>query len=164
MLYESFKSTVHDMNTHTTKLPSAEEAALAKISSQELSGFIETKAETQQLSITDAKGVAHDVQMPVAALQLLVNVLTELGNGNTVKLVPVHAELTTQEGADILNVSRPTFVKMLDDKLIPFTQAGNRRKVRFSDVQSYKNRLETDRLATLNELSALDQELGLGYE
>jgi len=152
------------MNTHTAKLPSAAEAALAKISSQELSGFIETKAETQQLSITDAKGVAHDVQMPVAALQLLVNVLTELGDGNTVKLVPIHAELTTQEGADMLNVSRPTFVKMLDDKLIPFAQAGNRRKVRFSDVQSYKNRLETDRLATLNELSALDQELGVGYE
>ena len=75
MTYDSSKPPVHDMNTHTAKLPTAAEAALAKISSQELSGFIVTKAETQQLSITDAQGVAHDVQMPVAALQLLVNVL-----------------------------------------------------------------------------------------
>ena len=152
------------MSILETRLPSPEEAALAKISSQALSGFILSKTDTQQLSITDAGGVAHNVQIPVSALHLLVNVLTELGDGNTVKLVPVHAELTTQEGADILNVSRPTFVKMLDDGLMPHTQTGNRRKVRFSDVKNYKERLERKRLATLEELSALDQELGLGYE
>lgn len=152
------------MNTLSAKLPTPEEAALAKISSQELSGFIETRAETQKLSITDSEGVAHDVQIPVSALRLLVNILTELGDGNTIKLVPVHAELTTQEGADMLNVSRPTFIRMLNEKLIPYTMVGNRRKVLFSDLRKYKEQLERDRLAALEELSALDQELGLGYE
>lgn len=152
------------MNTLEAKLPSAEEAAIAKASSQELSGFIETKAQTQALSITDAEGVAHSVDMPVAALRLLVNVLTELGDGNTVKLVPVHAELTTQEGADLLNISRPTFVKLLDDQQIPFRNAGNRRKVKYTDVRAYQDKLEASRLATLDKLSELDQELGLGYE
>ncbi|GAA6152536.1 helix-turn-helix domain-containing protein [Pseudoteredinibacter isoporae] len=152
------------METLTKQLPSAEEAALAKHSSQELSGYIETKMTTQQLSITDADGVAHAINMPVSALKLLVNVLTELGEGNTVKLVPIHAELTTQEGADLLNISRPTFVKMLDDGTIPFTKTGNRRKVRYTDVQLYKHQLENDRLNALSELSALDQAVGAGYE
>ncbi|GAA3960297.1 excisionase family DNA-binding protein [Allohahella marinimesophila] len=152
------------MNLLQTMLPSAEEASIAKVSSQELSAFISTKAVTQTLSITDAEGVAHLVNMPVSALRLLVNVLTELGDGHTVKLVPVHSELTTQEGADLLNISRPTFVKLLDEGKIPFSYAGNRRKVRFADVRHYQEHLEAQRLATLEELSALDQELGLGYE
>lgn len=151
------------MTIIAAKLPSPEEAALAKISSQELSAVIETNSDTQSLSITGADGVAHAVDMPVAALRLLVNVLTELGDGNTVKLVPIHAELTTQEGADLLNVSRPTFVKILDEKNIPFSYTGNRRKVKYVDVRAYQDKLEAERLAVLDELTALDQELGLGY-
>ena len=151
------------MKTIESKLPSPEESLLAKISSQELSGFIETNLDTQSLSITGADGVAHAVKVPVSALRFLVDVLTELGDGNTVKLVPIHAELTTQEGADLLNISRPTFVKLLDEGMIPFTFAGNRRKVKYSDVQVYKEKLKEDRLASLDKLSFLDQELGLGY-
>jgi excisionase family DNA binding protein len=153
------------MNMIATTLPSPEEAFLAKTSSQELSPFIQTNLETQEIAITDSEGIAHSVKIPVSALRLLVNVLTEMGDGNTVNLVPVHAELTTQEGADILNVSRPTFVKMLDGGLIPFTQTGNRRKVKFVDVRKYKDKLEIDRLETLSKLSSLDQDPGgIGYE
>ncbi len=145
-------------------LPSAEEASLAKACSRELSAILETKAETQTLLLSDPSDVQHQVEVPSSALRLLVDVLTELGEGNTVKLIPVHAELTTQEAADILSVSRPTFIKLLDDGLIPYSRTGNRRKVKFTDVQAYKESLERKRLATLDELSALDQELGLGYE
>jgi excisionase family DNA binding protein len=145
-------------------LPTKEEATLAKLCSQELSAILETKAETQTLSVTDPKGGVHAVNMPVNALRLLVDVLTELGEGNSVKLVPVHAELTTQEAADLLNVSRPTLVRLLDDGAIPFHRTGNRRKVKFADLRAYQQKLEQDRLASLSELSDLDQELGLGYE
>ncbi len=102
--------------------------------------------------------------MPVSALRFLVAVLNALVEGNTVKLVPVHAELTTQEGADLLNISRPTFIKLLDDGKIPFSTTGNRRKVKYVDVRAYQDKLEAARLASLEALSALDQELGLGYE
>lgn len=61
-------------------------------------------------------------------------------------------------------MSRPTFIKLLDEGSIPFSYVGNRRKVRFMDVRNYQEQLEAQRLATLEELSALDQELGLGYE
>ncbi|WP_423185338.1 excisionase family DNA-binding protein [Alishewanella sp. d11] len=60
----------------------------------------------------------------------MVNILTELGEGNTVKLVPINAELTTQEAADLLNVSRPRLIKLLDESALPFHRTGNRRKVR----------------------------------
>lgn len=152
------------MNRLQEKLPTAEEAALAKMCSQELSAVLETRAESQTVSVTDKQGTVHIVQMPVSALRLLVDVLTELGEGNTVKLVPVHAELTTQEAADMLNVSRPTLIKLLDEGQICFHRTGNRRKVRFVDVLQYKQTLEQNRLRALDELTALDQELRLGYE
>lgn len=86
-----------------------------------------------------------------------------MGEGNTVKLMPIHAELTTQEGTDLLNISRPTFVKMLGDGVIGYNKAGNRRKVRYADVQDYKQQLELNRLEALSKLSALDQTVGAGY-
>ncbi len=144
-------------------LPSEEESALAKVCSRELSAILESGVATQTLLVTDSTAEQHKVQVPSSALRLLVDVLTELGEGNTVKLIPVHAELTTQEAADMLNISRPTFIKLLDDKTIPYTRTGNRRKVKFSDVQAYKENLELKRLSTLEELSELDQDLGLGY-
>lgn len=152
------------MNSAATRLPSPEEMAISKASSRELSAFLETKAESQEVSITGTDGKAHSVELPVSALRLLVNILTELGDGNTVQLVPVHAELTTQEGADILNMSRPTFVKLLDDGEILFSYSGNRRKVRFADVRVYQDTLKEKRMAALEELTALDQDLGLGYK
>ncbi len=152
------------MNRFQETLPSAEEASLAKLCSQELSAILETKADTQTFAISNPKGGVHSVNIPVSALRLLVDVLTELGEGNSVRLVPVHAELTTQETADLLNLSRPTLIRLLDEGALPYHRVGNRRKVKFSDLRAYQQKLEQDRLAALSELSALDQELGLGYE
>lgn len=145
------------------QLPTAEEAALAKLCSRELAAVLETKLEVQSLSLTSVDGELTQVAMPVSALRLMVNILTELGEGNSVKLVPIHAELTTQEAADLLNVSRPTLIKLLDEGELPFHRTGNRRKVRFTDLRQYQSKLEAQRLQTLNELSHLDQALDLGY-
>lgn len=146
------------------QLPTAAEAAIAKACSRELSAILETRADTQVLTFSDPRDGQHVIHVPSSALRLLVDILIELGDGNTVKLVPIHAELTTQEAADLLNMSRPSFVKLLDEGQLPFTRTGNRRKVRFADVQDYRQSLEQQRLEVLEELSALDQELGLGYE
>ena len=163
-LYIQLKVSYYIMNHLQEKLPTPEESALAKISSRELSAFLETQADAQALSITDKTGVAHAVEIPVSALRLLVEVLTQLGEGNTVNLIPIHAELTTQEGADLLNISRPTFIKLLDENKIHYHRTGNRRKVKFTDVYQYKHQIDKQRFDTLDELSALDQEMGLGYE
>ncbi|WP_087019634.1 excisionase family DNA-binding protein [Thaumasiovibrio subtropicus] len=147
----------------TTTLPSAEEMALARLSSQELSAVIESSGAAQQISVVDKSGKIHEVTLPASALKMMLEVLTQLGNGNSVNITPIHAELTTQEGADLLNMSRPTFIKLLDTGTIPYSRIGNRRKVQFAAVMAYKQQLEVQRLKTLDELSALDQELDMGY-
>ncbi len=145
-------------------LPTPEEAAIAKLSSRDLAAFLETKSDMQSLNISDKEGHACGIDIPVSALRLLVDVLTQLGEGNAVNLIPIHAQLTTQEGADMLNISRPTFIKLLDEHKIPHYRKGNRRKVALSDVLKYKQDIDTKRLKTLENLSKLDQAMNMGYE
>lgn len=144
-------------------LPSAEEVALAKVGSQELSAVLESNGDIQNFEVMGKNGETHTVQLPSSAVQLMIEVLTQLGQGNSVNITPIHAELTTQEAADLLSMSRPTFIKLLDEDTLPHTRTGNRRKVAFVDVMAYKQLLDEKRLSALDELSSLDQELGLGY-
>ena len=94
---------------------------------------------------------------------LFAQVLTEMAQGNAVTLVPIHAELTTQEAAELLNVSRPFVVKLLDEGAIPSRKVGTHRRVLFDDVMAYKRDIDSKRLKALEELGELDQELRLGY-
>lgn len=144
-------------------LPSAEEVALAKVGSQELSAVLESSGDIQHFEVVGKDGETHSVQLPSSAVQLMIEVLTQLGQGNSVNITPIHAELTTQEAADLLNMSRPTFIKLLDEGALPHTRSGNRRKIAFVDVMSYKQLLDEKRKSALDELSSLDQEVGLGY-
>ncbi|RSD32467.1 helix-turn-helix domain-containing protein [Vibrio pectenicida] len=150
------------MNTTSTLL-SAEEIALARLSSQELSAVMESNGEAQQLNVIDKSGTTHEVQIPSSALKLIIEVLTQLGQGNSVSITPIHAELTTQEAADLLNMSRPTLIKLLDAGGLPHSRKENRRKVAYSDIILYMQKLEQQRIEALDELSALDQDLGMGY-
>ena len=147
----------------TISTPSQEEAALAKLCSQELAGVLATNGDEQNFSFTDKSGIKHDIVLPKAALNLFVEVLTQLGEGNIVQITPIHAELTTQQAADMLNMSRPSLIKRLDEEIIPVSRTGNRRKVAYADVMAYKESLLEKRLASLEELSALDQEIDMGY-
>jgi len=147
----------------TTRIPSQEEAALAKLCSQELAGVLATNGDEQNFSFTDKSGKIHDIVLPKPALNLFIEVLTQLGEGNIVQITPIHAELTTQQAADMLNMSRPSLIKLLDEEVIPFSRTGNRRKVAYSDVMNYKESLLEKRLSSLEELSALDREVDMGY-
>ena len=92
---------------------------------------------------------------------MLVGILDEMGRGNTVTVIPVHAELTTQEAADMLNISRPSLIQMLDEGKIEFRKVGTHRRVRFESLMAYKRKVHAERLAALNELAAYDQEIGI---
>ncbi len=157
------KKLKREITMNITTLPNAQEIAMAKLGSQELSAVIESNGEAQQINIIDKSGNTHEVTLPSSVLSMMIEMMTQLSQGNSVNITPIHAELTTQEAADLLNMSRPTLIKLLDSGDIPFYRTGNRRKVPFSDVIKYKENLEVDRLSTLDELSALDQEMGMGY-
>ena len=153
------------MNTATfpTTLPSAEDIALARESGRVLSTVLQTRAETQQIDFHDEQGTVRTVSIPTSALRLLLDVLTEIGRGNAVSIIPIHAELTTQEAADVLNVSRPFLVQLLEQGEIPFHKVGTHRRVRYQDLIDYKNRIDAKRRKALEELAAQAQELGMGY-
>ena len=77
--------------------------------------------------------------------------------------MPIHAELTTQQAASILGVSRPFLIKQMKEKLIPYRRIGTHRRVRFQDLMDYKNRIDADRAKVLEQLAAQAQELNMGY-
>lgn len=109
----------------------------------------------------DDPDAEREVVIPAVAFRFFVDVLAELANGNAVTVAPVHAELTTQQAADILNVSRPYLIKLLDDKQIPFRRVGNRRKVLLVDLLGYRRNDDRRRQEILDELTREANELGL---
>lgn len=113
--------------------------------------------------VTENTDARTSIVVPSVAFRFFVDVLTELANGNAVTVAPVHAELTTQQAADILNVSRPYLIKLLDQREIPYRRVGNRRKVLLVDLLEYKRRDETLRREIADELTQEAEKLGLDY-
>ena len=86
-----------------------------------------------------------------------------MGKGDAVKIVPLKKELTTTEAAEILNVSRPYLVELLESGKIPFRKVGVRRRILYQDLMVYKQQIDAQRMSALAELAAQAQELNMGY-
>lgn len=144
-----------------TVMPSEQDASLAlessRILSRHLSGDDEVKLELS----TDREPKSFVI--PAAAARLLVEMLTQMARGNPVMLMPLHAELTTQEAAEHLNVSRPFLVGLLEKGEVPFRKVGTHRRVMFKDLLAYKERTDQARLETLGKLAEEAQKLDMGY-
>ena len=144
--------------------PTPADAQVAQETSRRLARFLATKHQNPlRIRIESDEEPEEIVAIPMSAFRLLTDILTEMARGNAVTLIPIHAELTTRQAADILNVSRPFLIEQLEKGLIPHRKVGTHRRVLFQDVMAYKQRMDQNRLKVLEELSALDQELGLGY-
>jgi excisionase family DNA binding protein len=102
-----------------------------------------------------------ELDLPAMVVRLLVHLLTELADGNAVTIMPIHAELTTQQAADLLGVSRPFIVKQMEGGAIAFRKVGSHRRIAFGALKEYKDRMHRARVETLKELAKHQQEMGL---
>jgi excisionase family DNA binding protein len=143
-------------------LPTEQEIALAKEGSRELSMVMTTPEETQEITVCMGHSEQR-VHLPASAVQMLMDILVNISQGNAVQVVPVHAELTTQQAADILMVSRPYLVKLLDEQKIEHRKVGSHRRIRYNDLLKFKEQEERARKAVLDQLTAEAQELDMGY-
>ncbi len=104
------------------------------------------------------------VIVPRKALDLLFDVLSNMAEGKTVSLVPSDSEVSTQQAADMLNVSRPHIVKLLEQGVIPHKKTGSHRRILLEDLIAYDEKIKEQRNKSLKRLARQAQELGLGYE
>lgn len=139
--------------------PTEQEAKLAKESSRLLAACI-GHGPTAKLRVIDAEG---EFEVPVGALRMLVDILAHMAEGHAVNLVPIHAELTTQEAADFLNVSRPFVVSLLEKSELPYRKVGTHRRILFKDLLAYRERTMTQSKQVAAELAAQAQDLRMGY-
>lgn len=146
-----------------TVSPSEADAVLARESSRLLAAHKLGRRASVRIRLLDDGDQAETVTVPASALRLFLHLLTEMSQGNAVALIPTHAELTTQQAADLLNVSRPYVVKLLDEGKIPSRTVGKYRRVRFDDLMAYKRKDDEARAKVLDQLTAEAQELGMGY-
>jgi excisionase family DNA binding protein len=126
-------------------IPSAQEAMLA---------------ETAHAALAAGQKFTTD-ELPPIVTRLLMDILKETAAGHAVTLVPVEAEITTQQAADLLNVSRPFLVSLIENGTLPARTVGTHRRLLLSDVLTHKADLFVKRSKALAEMVAIDQELGL---
>jgi len=102
----------------------------------------------------------EEIVLPDAVLDALHQMVHALARDQAVTVVPVDKQLTTQQAADVLNVSRPYVVRLLNAGEIPYTKTGTHRRIRFDDVIAYRQRRDAQRKAGLDRLSRLGQDTG----
>jgi excisionase family DNA binding protein len=141
--------------------PSREDVELARESGQTLAPLARRdRSLTLRVCDPDHQGT---IELPAGAVKLLMVILEDMASGHAVTIVPENAELTTQQAANFLNVSRPFLIELLEDKKLPFRMVGTHRRIRFEDVLRYKQDIDKKRRVVLDELAAEAQNLKLGY-
>lgn len=139
-------------------VPTEHESELAHESSRRLSPFA-----CRDIKIRIEVPNGPEVDLPASAVNLLVRLLMQMAEGNAVALMPVQSELTTQQAAHFLGVSRPFLVKLLDERRIPYRLVGSHRRVLLTHLQDFKEEMDARRHEILDELERQAQRLGMGY-
>ena len=140
------------------RLPSQDERDAANQLRQILAAHANTKNDNR-LKIIESSGDPTEVILMPALSELLIDLLGHIGKGDAVILVPVTQMLTTQQAADILSVSRPYFVGLLEKGEITFDLVGRHRRVKADDLFEYKNMRDSERAAAMDKLAQLDADL-----
>ncbi|UGY16269.1 excisionase family DNA-binding protein [Bradyrhizobium septentrionale] len=138
------------------RLPSETERASAN---QLRTIFAAYAAGDTKLRLVDDQKQTREIALGPALSALLIELLRHIGKGDAVTLVPVHEMLTTQQAADVLNVSRPFFISLLDKAQIPYETVGRHRRIKAEDLFAYKRARDKKRSEALSALAEEDGEL-----
>jgi len=134
---------------------------MARVSGQVLSPFVQRKG-SLALKVREA-GQDRPLELPAGAVALLMDILEAMAAGRGLTLIPENAELTSVQAAELLNVSRPFLIKLLEDQVLPHRKVGKHRRVRVEDVMAYKAKIDCERDTVLDRLAQEAQEQDLGY-
>jgi excisionase family DNA binding protein len=156
---EKVKMDTAALRPHPPTLPSEHESDLARESSRLLASCI-GRGKEARLRVIDGN---KTITLPVSALRLLVELLAQMAEGNAVTIVPFHAELTTQQAADFLNVSRPYLIGVLERGELPHRKVGTHRRIMFKDLLAYRERTKATQRQALDELASEAQDHKMGY-
>jgi len=147
---------LHDASDVTL---SSKEVASAKRFRNDLLNNLKTKKKKNTLELANKE----ELEFPPTVLKIILDVLTKMQQGTVLSLVPIHNELTTQEAADLLNVSRPYLIHLLKEGEIPYRKVGTKRRILAKDVIRYKTAINKKRLKVLEKLAEMGQEMDMGY-
>jgi excisionase family DNA binding protein len=150
------------MVTYRQLPPTEQDSTIARSSKQLLSRYAR-EHHSLTLRVIDAEQ-DEAIELPAGAVAMLMDILGVMAAGQGITLIPENAELTTVQSAEILNVSRPFLIKLLEEGKIPYRKVGKHRRVRMEDVMNYKKAIDQEREDLLNQLVADAQEQNMGYD
>lgn len=150
------------ISTESPLAPTDQDAAIARASSEALAPYLQENGASEAHLRFGAKGGAGaEITLPSSAVRVLFSALQEIAKGHAVTVLPVDTELTTKQAAELMRVSRPSLIKMLDERKLPYRKIGAHRRVRYEDVLLYLETERARRKKVLEELVAETERLGL---
>lgn len=149
------------MDAFSKRLPSQVEIANADHLRRIMASIVDENEETTLEVVRERGQPREPITLTPAIAQTFLEVLRLISNGSGFMMIPVTAELTTQQAADLLNVSRPYLIKLLEQDEIPFYRVGRHRRVRAEDLFAYKDRRDNERAEALSDMAAADAEAGM---
>ncbi len=138
------------------RLPDRAEIRNAKQLREIVASQVKDNNEPMKLSLVVNDNNVRTVTLLPALTESLLEMLRLVSSGHGFFMIPVEVQLTTQQAADLLNVSRPYLVKLLEENEIPFTMTGRHRRVRADDIFAYKDRRDKRRSEALSDLAKMD--------
>ena len=142
------------------QLPDQETARLARVGVSDLDRLLKKLPESDKAGVRLA---GQDLTLPRQALVLLRDLLADMAQGDAVAIVPLHAEMTTQQAADFLNVSRPYMITLLERGELRYTKVGTHRRIQCKELITYKDKIGQQSSDAMDELVKIAQESNLGY-
>ncbi|MGW6282528.1 helix-turn-helix domain-containing protein [Kribbella sp. NPDC055071] len=141
--------------------PDATEIKAADVAVRRVKRYLSTHTEERDIRVAVGGDPDDTLSLPRGAVELLARILAHMAAGQGVSVVPAHAELTTQQAADLLNVSRPYLIGLLDAGEIEYRKVGKHRRVRAASLMDYKRNGDHERREVADELTELNQDMGL---